>query len=244
MTENVAPRTALLELEGVHAGYDDLAVLFGVALHVADREVVTLIGSNGAGKTTTINAISGLVKSTQGRISFAGNDIARIPAYERVVSGLVQVPEGRRVFPFMSVGENLELGAYGCQARPAAVQRLQEVLDLLPRLKQRWRQLAGTLSGGEQQMLAIGRGLMSRPRLLMLDEPTLGLAPKMVALVFETIEAIREQAVSVLLVEQNVHHALRIADRGYVLEHGRISLHGPSCDLLEDARLKKAYLGL
>jgi branched-chain amino acid transport system ATP-binding protein len=235
---------ALLTLEGVSAGYGDLQVLHGVSLEVREGEVATLVGANGAGKTTTINTVSGLVASVGGSIRFAGEPLAPIVPHRRVERGLVQVPEGRRLFPFMTVRENLDLGCYPRAARREKQTTLGEVLALLPLLEQRLGQLAGTLSGGEQQMLAIGRALMARPRLLMLDEPTLGLAPRMVAQVFETIAAINGRGVTVLLVEQNVRHALKLAHRGYVLENGRVVLEGSGKDLLGDERLKKAYLGL
>ncbi len=236
--------SVMLALQGVSAGYGDLQVLHDVDLEVRQGEVVTLIGANGAGKTTTINAISGLVVSASGSMRFAGHPLTPVPAHRRVALGLVQVPEGRRLFPFMSVRENLDLGCYTHQARRERKDALAEVLALLPRLQERLGQLAGTLSGGEQQMLAIGRALMARPRLLMLDEPTLGLAPRMVAQVFETIEAINRRGVTVLLVEQNVRHALTIAHRGYVIENGRIVLQGRGRELLSDPRLKEAYLGM
>jgi len=243
MTAGSPNRTALLALEGVRAHYDDLQVLHGLDLEVREGEVVTLVGANGAGKTTTINTVSGLVASAGGSIRFAGESLAGIAPHRRVAKGLVQVPEGRRLFPFMSVRENLDLGCYCDNARRSKKAALAEVLALLPRLAERLGQLAGTLSGGEQQMLAIARALMARPRLLMLDEPTLGLAPRMVAQVFETVEAINRRGVTILLVEQNVRHALTLAHRGYVLENGRIVLEGSGKDLLGDGRLKKAYLG-
>jgi branched-chain amino acid transport system ATP-binding protein len=236
--------TPLLEVIGINARYGDLQVLDGVSLRVEEGEVVTLVGANGAGKTTTINAISGLVHATEGKLKFVGVEVQAAAPKQRVDIGLIQVPEGRHLFPFMTVQENIELGAYTPRARKDRDQTLEEVLSLLPRLKERFRQMAGTLSGGEQQMLAIARGLMSKPRLLMLDEPTLGLAPKIVTLVFDTIQAIQSRGVTVLLVEQNVNHALKIANRGYVLENGRVVLEGSGSELLADERLKKAYLGL
>jgi branched-chain amino acid transport system ATP-binding protein len=236
--------TPLLEVIGINARYGDLQVLDGVSLRVEEGEVVTLVGANGAGKTTTINAISGLVHATEGKLKFVGVEVQAAAPKQRVDIGLIQVPEGRHLFPFMTVQENIELGAYTPRARKDRDQTLEEVLTLLPRLKERFRQMAGTLSGGEQQMLAIARGLMSKPRLLMLDEPTLGLAPKIVTLVFDTIQAIQSRGVTVLLVEQNVNHALKIANRGYVLENGRVVLEGSGSELLADERLKKAYLGL
>jgi branched-chain amino acid transport system ATP-binding protein len=234
----------LLALDNVSAHYGDLQVLHGVSLEVCAAEIVALVGANGAGKTTTLNALSGLVASGGGGMHFAGEPLSRVAPHRRVERGLVQVPEGRRLFPFMTVRENLDLGCYPRAARQGRQAALGEVLALLPKLEQRLGQLAGTLSGGEQQMLAIGRALMARPRLLMLDEPTLGLAPLMVAQVFETVAAINARGVTVLLVEQNVRHALSLAHRGYVLENGRVVLEGGGKDLLGDERLKKAYLGL
>jgi branched-chain amino acid transport system ATP-binding protein len=244
MTAHPGNGDAMLALQGVNAHYGDLQVLHGVDLEVREGEVVTLVGANGAGKTTTINAVSGLVASSGGAIRFAGESLAAVAPHRRVARGLVQVPEGRRLFPFMTVRENLDLGCYTPDARRSKQAALAEVLALLPRLAERLGQLAGTLSGGEQQMLAIARALMARPRLLMLDEPSLGLAPRMVSQVFDTVAAINGRGVSVLLVEQNVRHALSLAHRGYVLENGRIVLEGSSRDLLADDRLKKAYLGL
>jgi branched-chain amino acid transport system ATP-binding protein len=234
----------VLKLEGIFAHYADLQVLHGVSLEVHEGEIVTLVGANGAGKTTTINAISGLVTCSAGSIRLAGESLAPLAAHRRVEAGLVQVPEGRRLFPFMSVQENIDLGCYTPRARREKKRTLEQVLTLFPVLKTRLKQLAGTLSGGEQQMLAIGRSLMALPRLLVLDEPTLGLAPLLVGQVFDTIRAINRQGVTILLVEQNVRHALLLANRGYVLENGRIVLEGSGTELLADERLKKAYLGL
>ncbi len=235
---------AVLKLDGVCAQYGDLQVLYGVSLEVREGEIVTLVGANGAGKTTTINTISGLVACTEGSIQFAGESLARVAAHRRVGAGLVQVPEGRRLFAFMTVRENIDLGCYSERARREKRHTLERVLALFPVLKDRLQQLAGTLSGGEQQMLAIARGLMTLPRLLVLDEPTLGLAPRLVAQVFETIQGINRQGMTILLVEQNVRHALRLANRGYVLENGRVVLAGSGAELLDDERLKRAYLGL
>jgi branched-chain amino acid transport system ATP-binding protein len=234
----------VLKLEGIFAHYADLQVLHGVSLEVQAGEIVTLVGANGAGKTTTINAISGLVTCSAGSIRLAGESLAPLAAHRRVEAGLVQVPEGRRLFPFMSVQENIDLGCYTPRARREKKRTLEQVLTLFPVLKTRLKQLAGTLSGGEQQMLAIARSLMALPRLLLLDEPTLGLAPLLVGQVFDTIRAINRQGVTILLVEQNVRHALLLANRGYVLENGRIVLEGSGAELLADQRLKKAYLGL
>ena len=234
----------MLTLEGIFAHYADLQVLHGVSLQVQEGEIVTLVGANGAGKTTTINAISGLVACSAGSIRLAGESLASLAAHRRVEAGLVQVPEGRRLFAFMSVQENIDLGCYTPRARREKRRTLEQVLGLFPVLKTRLKQLAGTLSGGEQQMLAIARSLMALPRLLVLDEPTLGLAPLLVSQVFDTIRTINQQGVTILLVEQNVRHALLLANRGYVLENGRIVLEGSGAELLADQRLKKAYLGL
>jgi branched-chain amino acid transport system ATP-binding protein len=234
----------VLTLEGIFAHYADLQVLHGVSLEVQEGEIVTLVGANGAGKTTTINAISGLVACSAGSIRLAGEPLAALAAHRRVEAGLVQVPEGRRLFAFMSVQENIDLGCYTPRARREKRRTLEQVLSLFPVLKTRLKQLAGTLSGGEQQMLAIARSLMALPRLLVLDEPTLGLAPLLVSQVFDTIRTINQQGVTILLVEQNVRHALLLANRGYVLENGRIVLEGSGAELLADQRLKKAYLGL
>ena len=234
----------MLKVEKICAQYADLQVLHGVSLEVHEGEVVAIVGANGAGKSTTIDAISGLVACTAGFIRFQGEAMEAVAAHRRVEMGLVQVPEGRRLFPFMSVQENLDLGCYTSRARQDKRTSLEQVLALFPVLKTRLGQLAGTLSGGEQQMLAIGRSLMALPRLLILDEPTLGLAPRMVAQVFDTIKAINRQGVTILLVEQNVRHALMLANRGYVLENGHIVMEGSGDALLADPRLKTAYLGL
>jgi len=207
-------------------------------------EVVTIVGANAAGKTTTLKCISGLIRKKSGSIIFEGEHIEKMPAHHIVELGIVQIPEGRQLFPFLSVQENLDLGAYTSRARQLKEQSLGMVYELLPVLKERRKQLAGSLSGGEQQMCAIARGLMAKPKLLMLDEPSLGLAPIIVQEVFELIKTIRQQGTTVLLVEQNVHHALSMANRGYVLENGRVVLEGPGKDLLRDERLTKAYLGV
>jgi len=234
----------LLKLEAVDAFYDDLQALFEVSLAVRDKEIVALVGANAAGKTTTIRVISGLLPPRRGRVLFGGDDLARVAAHRRVDLGIVQVPEGRRLFPFMTVMENLLLGAHGERARAERGRALEYVFALFPILAERRSQLAGSLSGGEQQMCAIGRALMARPRLLMLDEPTLGLAPLLVRQIFETVRTINADGVTVLLVEQNVRQALTVAHRACVLESGRLVLDGPARDLLGDERLKRAYLGL
>jgi branched-chain amino acid transport system ATP-binding protein len=234
----------LLRLEALDAFYGDLQALFAVSLEVGEREIVALVGANAAGKSTTIRVISGLVPPRAGRVLWGGEDLGRVPAHRRVELGIVQVPEGRRLFPFMTVTENLLLGAHTGRARAEQMRSLDYVFALLPALAERRWQLAGSLSGGEQQMCAIGRGLMARPRLLMLDEPTLGLAPVLVGKIFETVRAINADGVTVLLVEQNVRQALTLAHRACVLESGRLVLSGPAGDLLRDERLKRAYLGL
>jgi branched-chain amino acid transport system ATP-binding protein len=234
----------LLTLDGIDAFYGDLQALFGVSLEVREKEIVALVGANAAGKTTTIRVISGLVTPRRGRALFNGDDLARVAAHRRVDLGIVQVPEGRRLFPFMTVAENLVLGAHPGRARAERDRSLEYVWSLFPVLAERRTQLAGSLSGGEQQMCAIGRALMARPRLLMLDEPTLGLAPVLVAKIFETVRTINADGVTVLLVEQNVRQALTVAHRACVLESGHLVLHGPARDLLGDERLKRAYLGM
>jgi branched-chain amino acid transport system ATP-binding protein len=234
----------LLRLEAIDASYEDLQALFGVSLEVRAKEIVALVGANAAGKTTTLRVVSGLVPPRRGRVLFNGDDLGRRPAHRRVDLGIVQVPEGRRLFPFMTVMENLLLGAHPRAARAVRQQSLDYVLTLFPVLGERRGQLAGSLSGGEQQMCAIGRALMARPRLLMLDEPTLGLAPLLVGRIFETVRTINADGVTVLLVEQNVRQALSLAHRAYVLESGRLVLDGAAGDLLGDERLKRAYLGM
>jgi len=234
----------LLTLEGVDAFYGDLQALHGVSLEVRAGELMALVGANAAGKTTTLRVISGTLPARTGRVLFDGQNLAAIPAHLRVAQGIVQVPEGRRLFPFMTVHENLLLGAHAPQARAHQEASLDYVLRLFPVLKDRATQLAGSLSGGEQQMCAIGRALMARPRLLMLDEPTLGIAPVLVQRIFETVAAINRDGVTILLVEQNVRRALALAHRAVALENGRVVLAGPARELLADERLKKAYLGL
>ena len=234
----------MLTLEGVDAFYGDLQALHGVSLEVRAGELMALVGANAAGKTTTLRVISGTLPARGGRVLFEGQDLASMPAHLRVAQGIVQVPEGRRLFPFMTVHENLLLGAHAPQARAQQDASLEYVLRLFPVLKDRATQLAGSLSGGEQQMCAIGRALMARPRLLMLDEPTLGIAPVLVQRIFETVAAINRDGVTILLVEQNVRRALALAHRAVALENGRVVLAGPARELLSDDRLKKAYLGM
>ena len=234
----------MLTLEGIDAFYGDLQALHGVSFEVREGEIVALVGANAAGKTTTLRVISGTLPAGAGRVTFNGENLSRVPAHERVGRGIVQVPEGRRLFPFMTVRENLLLGAHPAAARAEQAQSLDRVLDLFPILSERTSQLAGSLSGGEQQMCAIGRALMTKPRLLMLDEPTLGIAPVLVQKIFETVAAINRAGVTILLVEQNVRRALALAHRACVLENGRLVLAGAARDLAADDRLKKAYLGL
>jgi branched-chain amino acid transport system ATP-binding protein len=234
----------LLRLDGIDAFYGDLQALADVSLTVNDGEIVALVGANAAGKSTTLRVISGLVNPRRGRILLNDDDLTNLPAHERVDRGIVQVPEGRRLFPFMTVAENLVLGAHASRARAERARTLAHVYGLFPVLGERRTQLAGSLSGGEQQMCAIGRALMARPKILMLDEPTLGLAPVLVARIFETVRSINGQGVTVLLVEQNVRQALTLAHRACVLESGRLVLEGQARELLGDDRLKRAYLGL
>ncbi len=234
----------MLRLEGVDAFYGDLQALYDVSLEVEQGRVFALVGANAAGKSTTLRVISGLVTPRQGRVVFDGHDLTRVPAHQRVDLGIVQVPEGRRLFPFMSVVENLLLGAHTPRARAARDATLRYVYTMFPVLEDRRAQLAGSLSGGEQQMCAIGRALMARPRVLMLDEPTLGLAPVLVSRIFETVRTINGDGMTVLLVEQNVRQALTLADRAAVLESGHLVLSGRGPELLGDERLKRAYLGL
>jgi branched-chain amino acid transport system ATP-binding protein len=215
-----------------------------VSLHVGDREIVSLIGANSAGKSSMLNAISGLVPISGGEILFEGNRIDSLPSHEIIEHGIIQVPEGRRIFPFMTVKENLEMGSYNRRAREKNRNSLQRVYEHFPRLAERKSQLGESMSGGEQQMLAIGRGLMAGPKILMLDEPSLGLAPIVVEMIFKVLQEVNRQGVTILLVEQNVKESLDISTRGYVLENGRVSLEGAAGDLLKNSYLKKAYLGL
>jgi branched-chain amino acid transport system ATP-binding protein len=228
----------------VHAGYGDVGVLHDVSLRIDKGEIVSVVGANGAGKTTLLKAIAGLVRPTAGAIALDGARVDRRPTHAIVAAGIVRVPEGRRVFPDMTVQENLELGSYLPGPRRRRAETLAHVLALFPVLRERARQLAGTLSGGEQQMLAIGRGLMSLPRLLMLDEPSLGLAPIVVREIFRTIERVNAAGTTILLVEQDVMHSLRLSHRGYVLENGSIVMEGSAAALLADEHVKTAYLGI
>jgi branched-chain amino acid transport system ATP-binding protein len=234
----------LLEVQGVHAAYGDLAVLRDVSLRIGAGEIVSVVGANGAGKTTLLRAIAGLLRPARGRILLDGERLDRLPTSRIVDLGVVRVPEGRRIFPGMTVRENLELGAVVPRARRQRAATLERVFTLFPILRERIGQLAGTLSGGEQQMLAIGRGLMARPRLLMLDEPSLGLAPLVAREIFAIAGRVNDEGTTLLLVEQDVVHSLRISHRGYVLENGTVTLEGAGPELLADAHIKTAYLGL
>jgi branched-chain amino acid transport system ATP-binding protein len=233
----------MLTLKSVQAGYGRLPVLKGISLHVRTGEVVTLIGGNGAGKTTTLRAISGLLPPRKGGIEFAGHDLTHMSPERIVTLGLALVPEGRRVFQTLSVTANLELGAFHRRDKREVRRDLEEIRERFPILKERGHQAAGTLSGGEQQILVIGRALMARPRLLMLDEPSMGLAPRMVTQVYEILAELKAAGTTLLLVEQNARAALKVADRGYVLETGRIILDGTAADLREDPEVQRAYLG-
>jgi branched-chain amino acid transport system ATP-binding protein len=235
---------SLLALDDVSAHYGGVQALKGVSLRVEEGEVVTLIGANGAGKTSTLAAISGLLPPTSGTITLDGMDLAGVPAHRRVTLGVCQAPEGRHVFPGMTVMENLEMGAYARRAKRGQLKPdLDRVFDLFPRLAERRDQAGGTLSGGEQQMLAMGRALMARPRLLLLDEPSMGLAPKLVTQIFDIVSEINDQGTTVLLVEQNASQALHRANRAYVMEAGRIVRSADAAALLEDESVKAAYLG-
>jgi branched-chain amino acid transport system ATP-binding protein len=234
-----------LEVKGLEVSYGELTILKDVNFEVADGELISIIGANGAGKTTLLKALSGLIMPRSGEILYNNEKIDRLPAHKRVDMGIVYVPEGKRPFPYLTVKENLELGAFSPRARGELSRRLEYVYGLFPLLKERANQLAITLSGGEQQMLAIGRGLMSDPKLLMLDEPSFGLAPKIVDSIFNVIDKLhKELGLTILLVEQNARRALELADRAYVLETGRIALQGIGKELLEDDRVRRAYLGL
>ena len=233
----------MLEVEKIDVFYGDAQALWDISFNVNNAEIVTLVGSNGSGKSTSLKAISGLVPPSSGQIRLEGTRIDHVPAHRIVEMGIAQIPEGRRLWPGLSVLENLELGAYTKGARAVREETMAYVFKLFPRLHERRMQLAGTLSGGEQQMLAIGRGLLSKPKLLILDEPSLGLAPFLVDEVFETIQKINREGTTILLVEQNVNYGLAISNRGYVLETGRIVLSGTGKELLDDEHVKTAYLG-
>jgi branched-chain amino acid transport system ATP-binding protein len=233
----------LLKLDGIRAGYGLIEVLKGISLEVGAGEIVTVIGANGAGKTTTLMVASGIVKVRQGGIRFAGESISGRPAHEIMRLGICQSPEGRKIFPRLTVLENLEMGAFTRRDKAAIQEDLEKAFTLFPILKERRTQAGGTLSGGEQQMLAIARALMGRPKLLLLDEPSLGLAPLIVLRIFEVVRELNKQGMSILLVEQNARLALKLAHRGYVMETGEITMSGPADQLLQDPRVKDAYLG-
>jgi branched-chain amino acid transport system ATP-binding protein len=234
----------LLEVENVDIFYGDAQAVWNVGFHVDERKIIALLGANGAGKSTLLNAISSVIRPTRGAIVFSGKSLVNLRPEEVVTIGISHVPEGRRLFSRLTVLENLELGAYPANTRPYLRESLSRALDLFPVLRDRIHQAAGTLSGGEQQMLAIARGLMARPTLLMLDEPSLGLAPVVVKLLFETIQALNDDGVTILLVEQNVHQALEIADYAYVLQTGTLKMEGRAEDLLRDSGFQQAFLGM
>ena len=236
--------TALLTVTGLSAGYGDLPVLHGVDLQVAEGEVVSVVGANGAGKTTLLSTLAGIVRATSGSVLFDGVDLTTLPPHRVVEHGLVLVPEGRKLFPFLTVAENLRLGAYHKAARAVAADTLAEMYELFPRLADRRNQNAGSLSGGEQQMCALARGLMAKPKLLLLDEPSLGLAPIVVEQLFELVRTLSQRGLTVLLVEQNVGEALELSDRGSVLEQGHVTLTGSGSELLDNPELRRAYLGV
>jgi branched-chain amino acid transport system ATP-binding protein len=233
----------LLEIDDIHVFYDNIQALKGISLNVEANRIVTLVGGNGAGKSTTLRAISGLLHPRHGSIRYDGKVLAGKGAHDIAAMGLVQVPEGRRIFGRLTVDENLMMGAFTRSDRKAIAEDREKMLSLFPRLRERLKQIAGTLSGGEQQMVATARAMMARPKLLLMDEPSMGLAPMVVEQVFETIQAINAQGVTILLVEQNALMALTIADTGYVLESGEIVLSGPGRDLIDDERVRRAYLG-
>ncbi len=235
---------ALLDVQGVETYYGRIRALHGITLSVGAHEIVALIGSNGAGKTTTLRTISGLVRAAAGRVLFDGKDLTHASPTTVVRLGISHSPEGRRLFPRMSVSDNLQMGAYGRRDRQGIRDDLDRVYELFPRIRERRGQIAGTLSGGEQQMVAVARALMARPRVLMLDEPSLGLAPMLIETIFKTVVEINAQGTAVLLVEQNANKALEIAHRGYVLETGSIVMEGPGRDLLASEDVQKAYLGM
>ena len=233
----------MLRIENLVVSYGPINALKGISLHVEEGEIVTLIGSNGAGKSTTLSAVTGVVRAQSGKISFLGDDITHAPPHRIISRGINISPEGREVFPALTVRENLRLGAYQVRDKGAIEAAYDRVFQLFPRLSERAAQTAGTLSGGEQQMLAIGRALMSEPKLLLLDEPSMGLAPNLVAMIFDLIESINRQGTTILLIEQNANMALSVADRAYVLETGTIAIEGDARALLQDDRVRSAYLG-
>ena len=234
----------MLKLHGISSGYGGTEIIRNVSLEVNKGEVVTIVGANGAGKTTTLRTICGIVKPESGSIEFEGRKLDGLRSDEIVTAGITMVPEGRQLFPHISVRDNLLMGAYKRSARSMANQRMDEVLQIFPRVRERLTQMAGSLSGGEQQMVAIARGLMANPTLLMFDEPSLGLSPLLMSQVFDVIDQIVELGTTVLIVEQNIVHTLKIADRGYVLENGEITMTGTGQELLDSPHIRKAYLGI
>jgi branched-chain amino acid transport system ATP-binding protein len=235
---------ALLEIRELHTYYGNIHALKGISLSVAEGEIVTLIGTNGAGKTTTLHSISGLVRPRTGEILFDGADVTHVPAHEIVPLGIIQVPEGRRMFARLTVEENLRMGGFILKSRSQVQDGVDRAYAMFPRLKERRNQVSGTLSGGEQQMLAMGRALMAQPRILLLDEPSMGLAPTLVEQIFATIQRIHKEGTSILLVEQNAHMALEVADRGYILQTGEIVLADTSANLRGNDEVRRAYLGI
>ncbi|NOX16023.1 MAG: ABC transporter ATP-binding protein [Epsilonproteobacteria bacterium] len=235
---------AFLKINNINVAYGDIQVLFDVSLHIEKGEVMSIIGANGAGKTTTLKTISGLLHPAKGSIIFNNETIDNLPPEKIVEKGIIHVPEGRRLFPFMSVEENLEMGSYNSRAYDKRFETMEEIFELFPRLKERRKQMAGTLSGGERQMVAVGRGLMAKPVVLMFDEPSLGLAPVIIKSMMDAIKKIANSGITIILVEQNIHASLSISDRAYVLEQGYVVNSGNAKELLNDPSLKKAFLGI
>lgn len=234
----------MLQIENLDVYYGDLQALSNVSINVSDGEVVALLGVNASGKSTTVKTVSGLVKSTAGNIIFKDEKINDLPAHARTDKGLIQVPEGRQLFPFLTVRENLELGAFTKKARKDIRENIERVFELFPRMKEREKQIAGTMSGGEQQMCAIGRGIMANPKLIILDEPTLGLAPLLVKHTFEIVKELQKEGMTILLVEQNIRQSLEIVDRAYLLNNGKIIKEGTSEELINDDKVKESYFGI
>ena len=235
---------AILEINNVASGYGEVQILWGSSLALEEGKLTCLVGGNGVGKTTLLRTVMGLLKPWDGSISYLGQDVSRVPAYTKAEMGLIMVPEGRQLFTDMSVYENLEMGASNKRATPKLKENLERVYEMFPRLKERETQKAGTLSGGEQQMLAVARGIMADPTILMIDELSLGLAPVLILGLFESLKALRELGITILLVEQNVHMALAVSDYGYVLAEGKVELEGPARDLIKNEHVRETYLGL